>query len=149
MAEGIRISNAAKYPVIAIVHEKPADKQNIQSLTFELRDIVRLQVEMANKVGGCEIKEVLPGMARIFPERSIPFGNVNPYVTILVSEHGMDTNLQWVCINYIPPSGRCIIVEPTGGFVLAKKGKHWTAETGGYCYNQKKEVSDDWWCIVS
>ena len=79
--------------------------------------------------------------------KSLPFGNSDIYVTILSSEGGTDAKITWYCINYIPPRGRCIIVQPEGGIVLAIKGKHWTEENGGHCYNNEREVPDSW-CIV-
>ena len=139
--DGLRISNAAEYKVIAIVHKDEADKTKIESLTLELGNLVKFQTQWEKKIGNNTVREVLPGMAKIFPATSIPFRKAELYVTILASMDGSADNITWICINYTPPLGRCIIIRPDSSFVLAKQGYHWTEETGGYCHNKDKEVS--------
>ena len=126
----LRLSNAAQYPVIAVVHPTQVNMGYIRSLTIRLLNLAQIKAEF----GASEACEVPPGMVKLLSKETLPFQERRPYVTILKSMKGTEEETTWICINYRPPPNRNIIVSPEGSAVLAKKGTIWTPETGGEPY---------------
>ena len=150
MSEELRVSNAHNKEITVMVYQKETTESNLKSFLLEIKNCLRFEIQMKNNEEQRQVCQVSPGTVKVFPLDSVPFANEDPCVSILIPVEGTDDYI-YCCINYRAPRRRCIIVRPNGGMVLARNGKHWTAETDGCCYNVENEVPDSWipwWCTI-